>query len=390
MKKKIGLYIKIRPEGGGTYQYNLSMLEALNNLPSQDFDKVIVYIYDLWESHLQRERTPSIKVKPGLLGRAFGIAWQILGLPIELLRKFSPAVYPVTRAMLSQNCHLWIFPSQDSFYTIPVPALGTIHDLMHRYAREFPEFSSRGKYRRKEMHYKRICDWGKGVIVDSNIGKQQVMECYGVKPQKIHILPFVPPEYIQEKTHLKLTSSIDGLPKKFFFYPAQFWKHKNHILLVKAFRRLKEKLPDLKMVFSGSEKNAYRETRNAVNQLGLANDIIFLGFVPNDMMPELYKRARGLIMPTFAGPTNIPPLEANVLGCPVAISNIYGMPDQLGDAALYFNPSSIEEIAKSMERLWKDEELCADLRKKGLDRANLWTQEHFNKKFCSIIRSTIE
>lgn len=390
MKKKIGLYIKIRPEGGGTYQYNLSMVEALNSLPSQDFDKVIVYIYDLWKNHLPGDRTPAIKVKPGLIGRAFGMAWQILGLPIELLRKLSPAVYPVARAILVQNCHLWIFPSQDSFYSIPVPALGTIHDLMHRYGRQFPEFSSRGKYRLKEMHCKRICDWGKGVIVDSNTGKQQVVACYGVSPKKVHVLPFVPPKYIREKAHFKTTASIADLPEKFFFYPAQFWKHKNHISVVKASRMIKERIPDLKIVFAGSRNNAYRETRNAVHQLGLENDISFLGFVPNDMMPELYTRARGLIMPTFAGPTNIPPLEANALGCPVAISNIYGMPEQLGDAALYFDPSSIEEIAKSMEKLWTDEGLCADLRKKGLYRAKQWTQNHFNEKLRSIVRAATQ
>jgi len=56
-----------------------------------------------------------------------------------------------------------------------------------------------------------------------------------------------------------------------------------------------------------------------------------------------------MIMPTFFGPTNIPPLEAIAVGCPVAVSNIYGMPHQLGDAALYFNPTRVEK----WRRRWK-------------------------------------
>lgn len=46
-------------------------------------------------------------------------------------------------------------------------------------------------------------------------------------------------------------------------------------------------------------------------------------------MPEFYRRARRMVMPTYFGPTNIPPLEANALGCPVAVSKVYGMPEQL-------------------------------------------------------------
>jgi glycosyltransferase involved in cell wall biosynthesis len=102
-------------------------------------------------------------------------------------------------------------------------------------------------------------------------------------------------------------------------------------------------------------------------------------------MAPIYQRARALIMPTFFGPTNIPPLEAFSLGCPVAISKIYGMPEQVGNAALLFDPSSETEIAEIMYRLWTDDELCDTLARKGRVRATIWNRSTFQERFEEIL-----
>jgi glycosyltransferase involved in cell wall biosynthesis len=95
-------------------------------------------------------------------------------------------------------------------------------------------------------------------------------------------------------------------------------------------------------------------------------------------------------MPTFYGPTNIPPLEAMALGCPVAASKIYGMPEQLGDAALFFDPRSIEGIAQAMKVLWQDDNLCAELSQKGTARSLRWNQSHFNQRLHEIIQKVLQ
>jgi glycosyltransferase involved in cell wall biosynthesis len=292
---------------------------------------------------------------------------------------------------MRQNCDLWIFPSQEGIwsYQVPVVAVCTIFDLMHRYEKRFPEVYAQGIYEHREMHYKQMCKWAKGILVDSELGKQQVVESYGTDPIKIHVLPFVPPKYIYGKS----TNQFDNryrLPKKFIFYPAQFWEHKNHKGLVQAVHILREKHPDLTLIFVGSKKNGYKSTHDMVQKLNVAGNIIFLGYVPDEDMPELYRRARGMIMPTFFGPTNIPPLEANVLGCPIAVSNIYAMPEQLEGAALYFDPTSIEEIAHAIEQIWTDDELCQKLREQGFQQANKWNQAHFNKRLYTIIKNILQ
>ena len=110
-----------------------------------------------------------------------------------------------------------------------------------------------------------------------------------------------------------------------------------------------------------------------------------MGFVSDENITYLYRHAVGLIMPSYFGPTNIPPLEAMALGCPVAVSNKYAMPEQVGRAGLLFHPDSPEEMADCIKRLWTDDKLRERMRKDGYQRSKMWTKEKFEKKLYKII-----
>lgn len=261
---------------------------------------------------------------------------------------------------------MWIFPAQDGLsYQLPVTALVTIFDLMHRYERRFPEVGGIGRAWRRDVHYRLVSRWSAGILVDSELGRQQVVESYGVSPAKIHVLPPAAPTYLSSPNAEPSGRLPFELPGKYLFYPAQFWEHKNHERLLRAVHRCVSDAPDLAVVLAGSRKNAYHRIRRLTSELGLEDRVIFLGYVADTLMPTLYRRARALIMPTFFGPTNIPPLEAFAFDCPVACSAIYAMPQQVGDAALLFDPTSITQIAEAIVRLWRDDELCASLIAKG-------------------------
>jgi glycosyltransferase involved in cell wall biosynthesis len=256
---------------------------------------------------------------------------------------------------------------------------------MFRYEKRFPESASRWEYLNRERSCRNISRWSKGVLVDSETGKLQMAESYNMELDRIHVLPYIAPKYMRQDNTPADFDSRYQLPAKFIFYPAQFWEHKNHKGLINAVRSLKGSLPDLKLVLSGAKQNAYNSVVKAVQELNLTGDVIFLGYVPDKDMPELYRRSRALVMPTYYGPTNIPPLEAFVAGCPVAVSGIYGMPEQVGDAALLFNPDSVKEIADCIKRLWVDDKLCAQLSERGKRRAANWDQRHFNERLMDIV-----
>lgn len=390
MKKKIGLFLSTEPHGGGKYQYTQSMLHAVESLPADKYSIVVAFTSSAWERRIAHVRGKKLYVPDGFCRWFFDRVWRNSRLPISLWHKISPSFYSLSRRLIREKCDLWIFPAEDTVtYQIDVPALCTIYDLMHRYESRFPEVGAYGRARRRDRHYREICKYAKGILVDSTIGKQHLMESYGVSENMVHELPYVAPPYMYSCQEDEAFDSRYQLPSKFIFYPAQFWEHKNHKRLVEAVARLKPKHPDIRLVLVGSKKNAYQSVVQLTENLGLNEQIVFLGYVPDEDMSGIYRRARALIMPTFFGPTNIPPLEALCTGCPVAVSDIYGMPEQVGDAALLFDPSSTEQIAHSIEMLWCGDALCDDLRSKGLRQAHLWKQEQFDERLENIISNVI-
>lgn len=383
--KKIGLYLD-SVITGGTFQYNLSILEAFRSFPTDKFRTVIAYSSDLWKSYLQKENISAIEIKRTIFSRL----WFQIRTPLWLWRNTGKYFDTFSKSFVNQKCDLWVFPSQDIWsYCLPINTLVTVHDLMHRYEKRFPEAASRQMFNIRERHYSRISKYAKSILVDSKIGKNQMIESYGTDSKKVHILPYIPPEYIFENDKNIDIHQLYGLPKKYFFYPAQFWSHKNHIALVEATSIIKKQYPDIYFVFAGSKKNGYESIIESIQKLNVSNNIKILDYVPNEYMPDLYRSARGMIMPTFYGPTNIPPLEAMALGCPVAVSKIYAMPEQIGGAGLLFDPNSVDEIVNIMKKLWTNNALVEKLRDKGYQKSDSWQQSHFNNAFLKIINQVI-
>jgi glycosyltransferase involved in cell wall biosynthesis len=383
MNRKVGVFLDVKPESGGAYQFCQTVLHAVSGLAPDQWRPVAVYTDPLWKPHVDRLKISAAYASKGIWGLL--ACRRISGwIPMAWWRSTCRYFHPISKMLDRFACDLWIFPAQDTWtYLMPVPAVGVVFDLMHRYERRFSEVSERGIYQSRERHYKNMCRWAKGLLVDSEIGKRHVMESYGVEPGRVHVLPFVVPDHITQSRPQNKSSR--RLPSKYIFYPAQFWEHKNHRRLIEAVFLLKKKLPDLNLVFVGSKKNGYSAAFDLVQRLGLTDKVHFWGYVPDFDMAPIYRKARAMVMPTFFGPTNIPPLEAITNGCPVAVSKIYGMPEQLGDAAIYFNPSSVEEIAHAVERLWTDDELCRELARKGLVQSSKWTQAHFAQSLSDIM-----
>ncbi|HEY5974602.1 MAG TPA: glycosyltransferase family 1 protein [Geobacteraceae bacterium] len=388
--KKIGLFLDALPNTGGAFQYNLSMLEAVASLPADRFRVVIAYTSREWREFFQGRQVETVYVNYHFAARVWGIVLNLLNSPLQFWRILSPVMQKHARTLLKERCDLWLFPSQDVVsYQVPLPALVTILDLAHRVERKFPESASKFEFLLRERTFANICRWSTGVLVQTELGREQVIDAYGMPAEKIHTLPLVPPGYMYAE---KLPAGFDTryqLPAKYLFYPAQFWEHKNHKNLLKAMSTLKHDFPDLKLVLAGSKKNAYDTVVLMVQELNLSEDVQFLGYVPNEDMPELYRRARALVMPTYFGPSNIPPLEACIVGCPVAISNVSSMSEHLGDSALVFDPDSVDKIADCIRWLWTDDLLCARMAESGKQQMAKWGQREFNVRLEEIIGQVV-
>jgi glycosyltransferase involved in cell wall biosynthesis len=222
---------------------------------------------------------------------------------------------------------------------------------MHRYE-NFPEVKEPSIYKSREKHYKNICKYAKGILVDSELGKKHVIDCYDVVEKKITVYPYKPPYYVYDYNEIDVIKKYN-LRADYFFYPAQFWEHKNHRLIIEAVKLLKEKGEIINFVFVGSRKNVYEKVVELINNYGLHNQFFILGYVTNDELVSLYKRAKALVFPSFFGPTNIPPLEALALSCPVIVSDVYAHREQLEDKVIYFNPINPNDLAVNLKEITK-------------------------------------
>jgi len=367
------------------FQYSMAVLSALLALPRDGNELVVGYYDPAWTQFVP----PSVERFPLRLGRTLSSAaalWATVGVSHKLWLRCAVRFSSAVREVVHKNCDLWIFPRQDVWSSrFPVPALAAVHDLMHRYEARFSEAGGLVRQRYRQRYMQELINYSMGILVDSEVGKQHVLESFGADPGKVFILPYVPPSYIYESEAPSDFEAKYRLPEKFLFYPAEFWPHKNHLRLLDAIARVRATCGDIRLILAGSLGKEYSRVRLHVEQLGLRDHVQFVGYLPDADIPEFYRRARALVFPTFFGPTNIPPLEAFALGCPVAASGIYGMPEQLGDAALFFDPHSEEQMADCIRRLWQDDALCRHLTSRGQERARQWGPSQFDVALRSII-----
>ena len=294
---------------------------------------------------------------------------------------------------------LMIYPIAWSFsFECGIPYIVVIHDLQHRIQPEFPEVSAGGEWNRREVLNRNSIKYAEAVFVDSQVGKEDLLAFYGdyISEDRVYLLPYAP---VVRAPSRSMQADVDirekySLPPRYFFYPAQFWQHKNHARILDAIALVRQLHGlDIPLVLVGSNVGPPHERRELIfldlveqaRRLGISELFYYLGSVPDDDMPRLYRQAVGLVMPTFFGPTNIPILEAWSLDCPVITSDIRGVRDQAGDAALLVDPKSAQAIAQALYRLWTDFSLCERLRENGIKRLGLFSFEMFRRKMVENI-----
>jgi glycosyltransferase involved in cell wall biosynthesis len=234
------------------------------------------------------------------------------------------------------------------------PFIVTVWDLYHRDHPGFPEVFTDRVFERRERALRATLTRALAVITNSPSGARRIASLYQVDPHRIIELPFLPSLAVRRHAAGRGGSSIErvrrdyDLPAQYVFYPAYFSDDKNHLYLLEALVHLERRYGIvLHAVFCGAGMaSGQSEVERQAQALGLTAQLHFLGWVPDDDIPALYEGALALTMPNYCGPTNLPPLEAVTLGCPVIYSDLPEFREQMGDAALYCDltdPSSLAD-----------------------------------------------
>jgi glycosyltransferase involved in cell wall biosynthesis len=295
---------------------------------------------------------------------------------------------------------LLLSPNLEGFsYRLPfiVPVL----DLNHRLQPQFPEVSAFGEFNKREYYYINTCRFATFVLVDSEIGKADMLRFYGdyIDEDRIRILHYYPPinrRPLPDVHDLARVREKYKLPSRYFFYPAQFWPHKNHAQIIQAIKLIADQTGEtVPVVFCGAYWSYtmalhFKELMESAHKVGVADRVFYLGPVPDADMGPLYILSAGLVMPTYFGPTNIPPLEAWHFGRPVITSDIRGVRDQIGNAGLLIDPRSPQALAEAMQRLWHDDALCGELVARGKQRLTSFNWNSFVDKLAAIVTEACE
>lgn len=382
-KTRIAMILPTLPQLGGSHQYAMLLMKCLMENKEAEYELVAICHTPFWRTWCRKNGIRCIEGwNPHLSDFEKKLNYRF-----PFLLKIYNSYFTSFGKLLAEKKIDILFSTSAGVF-IPnynVKKIVPVHDLMHRYERRFPEVGEEYEYR--EIIMKSYARYADCILVDSKLGKKQFRDCYlknNAHKPRIVSLPFIVPEHIYNREEEPV-----NVPDKYVFYPAQFWKHKNHINLVKAIAILKECIKDIHLVLVGSEKNACEDIKKFISDNGLSDNITILGFVSDEAISYLYSHAVALVMPSYFGPTNIPPLEAMALGCPVAVSNKYAMPEQVGDAGMLFDPDSPTEIAECIRKLWYDEDLREKLKALGYDRINKWTKRDFNKRLQIIIKKLL-
>lgn len=378
---KIGVFIATTKGKGGTYQYSLSFIQALKKTKLKD-NFVLFSSNKVFKK--EKREVKLFRIRRFLGGLYDNLLRADLSLRINRkldFRKngFDLMLYPVVHSSCFQQ---------------KIPYIVCIHDLQHRINPQFPEVSQKGEWKQREFLYKNSLEKAAAIIAESKTGKEYIEKFYNISPEKIAVLPYLSPPYLTKKINTAFLNRVRKkyyLPKQYIFYPAQFWPHKNHQLIIRALAILKKKGLIVNAVFAGNKMKKWREYDNVMKlarQLGVKNQIKHLGYVGDKEMIGFYKMANCLVMPTFFGPSNIPPLEAFCLGCPVITSDIKGVREQVENAAILVNPNDEKALAKAILRIYKEPKLGNRLKKAGYKKIKTWTIKDFAKRLEKIIKKT--
>ena len=177
----------------------------------------------------------------------------------------------------------------------------------------------------------------------------------------------------------------------FIFFLGSYRVHKNLSLLLEAFRLAMDRIPeDRKLVISGSSGRlsaANREVMDSINAKGVR--VVFTGYVSNACVARLYREADAFIFPSLSEGFGLPVLEAFHFGAPLLASNATSLPEVAGDAALYFDPNDVRDMAEAIVRFYVDPGLATDLAARGRQRLESFSWKTASEETVALYRKCL-
>jgi glycosyltransferase involved in cell wall biosynthesis len=378
MKKfTLAVFFDYTIESGGSFQQSLNNILLAKSLVSNEISVKIITTKKENFKILKKYELKYLLYDPNIFFRTFMKFEETSNIFIYKLIKFFFKKNHFEKFLEANQVDLIYFVAQSGYtnFTKSINYIYTLFDLCHRDFPEFPEVRSNKTFEDREQEFQKNLPRAVAVLTESNLGKENAIDRYRLNPNRVHVFPLSPSPTIQSKNFEadnKTENEFIDIKKKYdlkydyIFYPAQFWAHKNHIYILKALNILRnESSISLGAIFSGNDEGNLSYIKDMTKKLNLESHVRFAGFVPNEEMVYLYSQSLALVMPTYFGPTNMPPLEAFKLNVPVLYSDLPGLRDQVNNAALLLNLDDPNSLVLNLKKLLSSNEERNNLINKG-------------------------
>ncbi len=371
--------------GGINYLRNL--LSALADLPNRPVEPVLFVAPETPTDAIATLRP--FLVQPPVVVSGWGIsnrARRLLGSAILQCDEVS------LRAFRDQRIDVVFQHAAWYGFRFPIPTLAWIADFQHRH---LPKMFSRANRIKRDLGYAALSRCATRLMVSSEDAKQDCQHFFPASRGNISVIPFcvTPPDFSTQSS-LEEVRRFHELPARYFYMPNQFWRHKNHILVLEALHQLKMRGNSVLVVATGKAADSRnpkhpQEVLQLAKHYGLSREFRFLGLVPYEHVLPMAMGSVALINPSLFEGWSTTVEEAKALGVPMVLSDIPLHREQAGSLARYFDPLDANALAMSLLDAWQNlpgAEMRSELQQQAV-KAYAHTRTVFAKRFVELIAS---
>ncbi len=395
---RIAIFLESLHDTGGGFQQALSTIEALTRKNATKHTFVVFTPFEQTKQLLLNEGIEAIWFK----NRGFRLIdrWSATWMGRVVLRRLQRLGFRRLGrhldAMLDDHGIDLVVLNECTEFAWRIgghPFIVTVWDMDHRSFPEFPESYVDRTFERREKPLGITLTRALAVIANSPSIASRIHSLYQVDLSRIIELPFLPSLTVRRHAARGGLTTAEEVRRKYalraryVFYPAFFFPFKNHLYLLEGLVALERQHGIiLNAVFCGGGSPLHRAVvERQVHELDLTDRVHFLGLVPDEDIPALYEGSVALVMPAYSGPTNLPPLEAITLGCPVIYSDLPGCREQMGDAALYCDLTNASSLANHLAALMQDAALLDGLKKAGQELAAKIAKIDYGERLAPVL-----
>lgn len=283
-----------------------------------------------------------------------------------------------------------LFISPDGYLSLKTDKLSiaVMHDLNFEH---YPQDLKPHIIRYYKKYFPRFAKKADHILTVSQYSKNDIAKTYSISPDKITVGYNAADQQFTRSSNEKIRSFRERhkTGEHFFLSVGSIHQRKNITRLLQAYDLFRSKsTSNYRLVLVGNVYNWNEAMKSAYEKMNFKNDVVFAGHLTKEELIDAYSAASALVFPSYFEGFGIPLVEAMRCDCPVICSNATCFPEVAGDAALYFDPFNIEDIADKLLKFTNDDSLKNRLIEKGRQQQQLYNWDRTAQIVWNVIEST--